>query len=323
MARYCFYCGRQLQENERCNCRDRQRSGSGYDPAFHQRPASESTANTRAQSQKQAQTTKKQTTGSWRDRFRRKTKSPRSGPSLLERLRQVAQRPTGRPNSRPRSAPRFHWRTILQWLLSMFTTPRQFSADLLRTKSTRKLVLTILAEGTAVGFMLYSLARSSNLALLLRFTLSVGNQAVSFLDLFISGFLFAVVFYLAKSGLLVLFSRTSARIRMSYRQALTLQIPGTIYAIFFILLSMLATLGSGFQAIALLIVSLVVRAIIDLITWSDSSRVNENQAIVLIAFVYLILLLGVAVVAEIILPGISRFSADGSESIIRVLRTLT
>ena len=201
--------------------------------------------------------------------------------------------------------------------------PRDFARDLMQKKRNSTLYAAIAAEAALMGFLAYFLARTSNFAAVIRFSLSVGNQTIRFWELFIAGVMFSLTFFFLKSLLFMLLARTGPRLRLTYKQAMYMQVPGTFYAIFFILMSMLATVGSGFQALALLLVSSVARAIIDLITWRDSTKITENQAIVLIVFTYLILLLIGGVVIDILFPGISRFAADGPAGAIGLIRNIS
>lgn len=205
----------------------------------------------------------------------------------------------------------------------MLSAPRDFSRDLLQRKRNSTLTAVIAVEAAFTGILVYFLARTSNFAAVIRFSLSVGNQSIRFWELFIAGAMFSLTFFFLKALLFMLLARTGARLRLTYKQSMYLQVPGTFYTIFFLLLSMLATVGSGFQALSLLVLASIARAIIDLITWRDSTKITENQAVILTVFTYLILLLTGGVVVDILFPGISRFAADGLAGTIGWIRNIS
>lgn len=344
MQRYCFYCGRELLENERCHCRERKQSGSGFDPSFHPVNRTQDSTDQKTQT-KQSSNKTNPTQNKNRTSTQDKNRSGNPKRSLKNRFRafythaqnaRASRRPGGRSGTSNRSKTQgfrpnygktsagpnepITLRSLGYWALRMLGSPREFSREVLQSRSRLALILAIVQESLFMGILFSLIVRRTSLATLMRF--SLGSETLSIWPVFVGGVLFSMSFFFLKSFLAKLFAQTGARLRLSFRQAMYLQVPGTYYSIFFILLAMLASVGSGFQAITLLIAAAIMRGIIDFITWRDAGKINENQGIILIAFTYIILLLIVALLADTFFPGISQFQTDGMSSAIQGMRTI-
>lgn len=297
MARYCFYCGRELTTGEKCNCRTTG-SGSHGDGKTHTADTAGSGSSTSGQQTAgsgsgTARATAKKT--SFFKRIFNPINPFASGPSA----RSSASRPNQRPKAqkaRPASQPRQPV-TVRSVLLGL----QQFGAYLVRPadsvrsslqKINRRFVLLILLLQSICGglFLLVAASRPMVRALL-ALSNATASGSINFangLFLFIQGFGIAITAVLLLALLYHLSLKYLYRHPVSFQDLLAVLSPATLYFTVFLLASLLTLSSSVFSALMLVVTGFAISAIAQYLAVREVGGTDDNRSFVLVTFVMLI-----------------------------------
>lgn len=294
MARYCFYCGRELTTGEKCNCRS---PGSGSHAAGKSQEA-EKTGNTTKNGKTKSSGGRPKSAARKESFFKRifnpinpfatgKTERPSAG-----RQRQQARPQKARPVAQPRQP-------ITAG--SVFLGLQQFAAYLTRPadsvrsslqKTNRRFVVIILAlQGFCGGLFLLVAASRPMVRALLSLSNATATGAINFangLFLFIQGFGVAIVATLLLALLYNLTLKFLYRHPVSFQDLLAVLSPATLYSSVFLLAALMTLSSSVFSALMLVVAGFAISAIAQYLAVREVGGTDDNRSFVLVTFVLLI-----------------------------------
>ncbi len=312
MARFCFYCGRELSNGEKCNCRT---TGSPYSQAKASGPqSSEAKAGAGpAASQpngKQAQASKRK--GS----FKRFVQAFNPFSSTGAARQQSSSRPRQPKASRPiyqKTKPKAAGIHLNPQ--SIFLTLRQIGqyiihpADSIRQAQTsgsrHSVLLILLLQGLCGGLFLLTATNQTFLRSLLALNIASASQSYNFLNslfIFLQGFGIS----LAASLLLVLIYQLVLRYlfrqSVGFLQILISLSPSCLYFTLFMLAGLLALPASFFSALMMLLAGFAIGAIAQYLALRQMSGFDDNRSFMLITFVMLLYTGALAMLLNLSLP---------------------
>lgn len=341
MARYCFYCGRQLNSGEKCGCRStgngappQQASSSQAGQAPHdQTRQKEDTPSSRQRKETPpaADPAKKAETGD-KNRTARPTSTSRSSArkeSWFSRLITAfnpwattqsgsASKPgkNARPGSGSGSAAwrkqnrplRLDRHVLLSGLRAAgnyFVHPADQVSQSVRAENRLASVLILALYGITGGLFLNMATQQTHLKVLfsLNTASAVGRRSVAtFLFLFIQGF----GINLAASLLLVLIYHLSLRYLFhrptGYVRLLHSLCPSILYFTVFVLSGLLSLNRSPFTALLMAVAGFAVAAVIQFLTLKQITGMEDNRNLILIGFVMLVFSSILALLFNLSLP---------------------
>lgn len=312
MARYCFYCGRELYTGDKCNCRSSDKaqsttqSGTEYNAGTASAAGSASAAGT-ASDKTTAQSARKSRPkgkkfGSFFQSFNPFATNTGTQQSARSQSRPKAKpvQPRKKPVSRP-AAP-LNMQAVLQYV-RRFGLYLARPADSVRTaiqNGSRRSAFGLLALlGICSGLFLLTAAHriSSILPLFV-----VSNSLIDSILMFAQGFIIAVGASLLLTVLYYLALRYLYRQPVAFFDLLIGFAPSTLYFSIFILLGVLSLAGSIFGALMMLAVGAVVAVIAQYLALSKVSGFDDNRNFILITFVMMIYTSVLAMLLNLTLP---------------------
>ena len=304
MARYCFYCGRELTSGEKCDCRTTGSHSGGTSDTADRAGTDTATAGRKttgpASKSKKAGSTKSQPkSSSEREPFFKRIFNPinpfasgQSGRSSSSRPKQQQRPQKARPAAQPRQ-PITARNVLLE--LQQFVTYLTHPADSVRSalqKTSRRFVLIILVlQGLCGGLFLLVAASRPMVRALLSLSNATASGSVNFANgifLFIQGFGVAVVATLMLALLYLLTLKYLYRHPVPFQDLLAVLSPATLYFTVFLLAALLTLSSSVFSALMLVVAGFAVAAIAQYLAMREVAGTDDNRSFVLVTFVMLI-----------------------------------
>lgn len=282
MARYCFYCGRELKPGEKCDCRQRHSTSTSR---------SGSTENDHKNKGKHAATVSSS------------SKSSRQRPfksiftSFTSRQSQNARKP-GSQGPGPLSRG-------LGIVGSFMTRPVEHIRISARENSTQPIMAFVIFHSLAGGLLLLLAAEQNLLAdfLSLNFvTAQIGNSFLSRLFIFIQG---AGIFLISTLLLVFLYQfvlRYMLKKAIGFTRIFAGLSPANFYSGIFLLFAALLVRGSFFSALMMLAVSLAMHILVQSISLAAVSGLDDNRVFIVIATVLMLFAGIVALMFNMALP---------------------
>ena len=314
MARYCFYCNRELNPGERCYCRvaqaKRAEQSSGTDNATGGQSGTE------AHSQNPPPTGNEQTsrrnTGFKMFRERRQAKQEKQAESRRQRVDIKQENARGREQSKSR----IDWKTVFTSLgrnfLKAITKPTSFIQEA-SYPGLITAVATQAIEAYMIAFILLRILTLSNLGNLIAFDRQGANMPLTLPEqwlVFGKLYLIAILFLLVRIVINNLVLRFIGRTRLSFRESGLLLTPGSIYYCIFLVFGLLLSSGSGIQTLLILVAGYGVRVMIDHIATRMKTGQTEDSMLRVTLVIFLITALVLGSIIGIITPNLSEFRVD-------------
>jgi hypothetical protein len=293
MARYCFYCGRELTSGEKCTCRSGDKA-SASGPSVAGTPTGGPSSGKSASSGTRGQ----HRSGSPIQRFFQAF-NPFSAAGSTQQSARSKPKKAGRPAAgQPKTATRANQQITLQ---SLWQAVRQFGsylshpADSVRTAvksgSRRFTLVVLLLQGICGGFFLLAATSQPLLfsLLMLNFASFTGSIGLTYgISLFVQGFAISIAAGLLMGLLYYLVLRFLYRHPVAYLDLLTSFSPACLYFTLFLLLGALTLSSSFFSAILLLVAGFAVAAIAQYLAISQVAGFDNNRSFILVTFIMLI-----------------------------------
>lgn len=267
MAKTCFYCGKELNQGERCICRN---SSNGPSSGGGSKETGSKTKSSGRASDDSARR-KEQQRQFERDQAKMKK----------EREKREKER------SKPKSPP-FSWK---QFLFRIMSNGSFSSNDPLLRKVGHSFLQSILRPVTAINSFVAIKDRSLSIFYLVLFSVSSGILSLRLLGAgltsFFVGAAMGLFIALILNGLFVLIFRYFAKIRFSFEHMLSsFCVPSVFLSIFFLL----ASTGSktGFSMSMSLITGIVIGALTQFISLKAFTRQSTEQLMVSAIFAYVV-----------------------------------
>lgn len=312
MARYCFYCGRELYTGDKCNCRSSDKDQSTTQSSTENRAGSASAAGSAPASDTSSEKYAKQNASKSRPKGKKSGSFFQSfNPFATNAGTQQSARSQSRPKAKPvpprrkpfsQSAAPLNLQTVLQYV-------RRFGLYLARPADSVRSAVQNGSRRSAIG-LLALLGAFSGL-----FLLTAAHRISSILPLFVvsstfidSLLMFAQGFAIAVGTSLLLTLLYYLALRYLYRQPVAFFdliigfAPSTLYLSIFMLLGILSMAGSIFGALMMLMVGAAVALIAQYLALGKISGFDDNRNIILITFVMMIYTSVLAMLLNLTLP---------------------
>lgn len=328
MARYCFYCGRQLNSGEKCGCRS---AGNGGASAQQARSGPESQPEPeRADASQKGQSARQSSPfgghlkpTNWLKRLitafnpwagtdaasaQRPSGKTAFGTGSSAGRRKSASGPRSSARHRQASPVRFDRHRLLSGLRAAgnyFVHPADQISQSVRAENRLASLLILALNGITGGLFLNMATRQPHLKVLfsLNTATAVGRQTPgTFLFLFIQGF----GINLAASLLLVLIYHLSLRYVFhrptGYMKLLHSLCPSVLYFSVFVLSGLLTLNRSPFTALLMAVAGFAVAAVIQFLSLKQLTGLEDNRSLMLISFVLLVFSSILALMFNLSLP---------------------
>lgn len=332
MARYCFYCQRELKEGERCDCQAAQRAdarreaqrSSDVDKDVN-RPtedsadsSAKSSSNETSEtsdtnnSETRARDTKQEPHTGARERFtsRAREQFNRTKESTSERFRKTSANFDGSKvkSSLGRFAEegRAFFRQIPQMLKDVVTRPENILA-LARRASNQWVIIVFLLEMLVTTLVLSLAYQNSSLGRFLAFSLNqaeqLGGSSPSPFALRI--LIIAASSYLVRLGAYLMALRLNF-VPITLQQALKHAVPGGLYFTLLLFFGIFFNRSSGIQVLFILALAWGLRLLIDEKILREYAKLRHDRILPTLIGIYLLTFLIMALVISLTLPEIGR-----------------
>ncbi|HBP37273.1 MAG TPA: hypothetical protein DD640_00715, partial [Clostridiales bacterium] len=291
MARYCFYCGRELSNNEKCDCRTR-----GAASASSYKAAQESGESSASVTDKAGKAGKANRGNALRRFFQAFNPFSSAEQPKTTRKKPVSHRQTARPTAAGK--PHINFKASLQSIgsgLKRLGTYLILPADGIRSAiqapSHSLTLLILLLQSALGGVFLIILSRQTVLRSLLNLSMtsaSLSGQFSSGLFIFLQGFGISLIAVLLLTLLYQLAMRYLFRTSVSYRRLLSGFSPSFLFYALFMLASTLALPASLFSALLLLFTGFAASALSQYLALRHLTDFDDNRCFILITFVLLL-----------------------------------
>lgn len=346
MGRYCFYCGKQLEPSEACDCRyarenakrrqEESGSSSSSSTSSQSNTTSETTStNTSSNSSAQNTQSSEQDSKASSERVRAYQESKEAHQAKQNKDKKDAKSDDGffkkafsrtktsdnkgsskssqGQNSREKvkAKPTGQASNIWRYIRNIFTSPTQLIADI-SYASWANVIVTNLALVLLYGLVITVFFRNSNIVQLLILRDSTawsGILARQSMNAFIrAGIVFAIV-VLIRTGIAYLLIRFAGRQRVDFTSIWRILLPGTYYEIVSLLITLLFANGTGLQALILIAAAFGVRAVIDLSSVKHHFSISNDRLILFTLTGLTLIYIIAAFSINIVIPSIGNFSA--------------
>ena len=331
MARYCFYCNRELKPGERCDCRQAQAnraaressdSGSSYSAgsdtaaqaaahaSYSQSQTTQDSSDKRARAQekrKRERAEAKQARQADREKAKEERRAQRAHKRSVDYKKRQKQ---SRSDSASQDS-KTSGREALLALVSFITAPTT-AIQTYSTASTRLMIIAFAAESILAGAVTLSIISNSNLGnLLLYRSYGMTGQStwVSRLWFFVGFILLQILFIGIKAGVQWLITRLLNRqLNLSFISNLRMMVPGSVYFTLFVLVAFFFSIGSGLQSAVLILFGYGIRILVDHQALSMETGQPADKSIQQTLLATLITAIVIGSILNLLIPNISSFS---------------
>lgn len=312
MARYCFYCGRELAQGERCNCRDKQ------DPIFNKdfhKTETDSNANNKTSTASGSSTyPESETAGnsknteSFFNRFKTKAEDRKKQARKSAQGYQEYGKP-GQTSGKSKSKLK-QGISIMSFIHALFTRP---SETIRNTKqaSLMRIVITNLIAATIFALLIFVFASASSFArfaFFQRYQVTTSGNIVSLAFVSMLKGFFAYII-LATSRILITYFvlRFIGRQRQKVENISRFFLAGTYYEIIIMLVSLMFISGRGLRAIIMLIAAFAIRSAFDYISLKTNLTLSEDKLLVQFTVIQFVLFVLLSFLINFSVPNFANF----------------
>lgn len=281
MARFCFYCGRELATNEKCNCRTHQ---AGPGPQSTTQPGGQSsTSQTRSDSGQKAYSQTFQGSASQGSAAQQKTRPAWTSWFNQPRARRPASH-ARRPLNKAAAL------AFVQQFLRYLSRPVDTIRQAVQAADAGRLVTLLLSHAALGGVAALLLSQLGTLDLLLQLTVagSADNPALGAIFLTVQGFGLTLVLDL----LLIIVTHVALqyvfRTGYSLVRVATSLTPVFFYNILFMILALFSLSAVPISSLMTLVAGLAVSAIALYLALRQLTNFEENRCFMLAVFILLV-----------------------------------
>lgn len=293
MARYCFYCGRELQRGEKCGCRTTPRDQQEKEQTAGQ-PQQSWTPNKKTQRQKIKPLFWKR----FKQRFARFSQKATQQPKRTSATnsRSTSHRPA--INRQPKSP-------YIRQMLGFLTHPADSINKPDHQIAAATSLMLLLVAGLLCGLFLVAASRQPQLqqfVSLNHVSISGGSKVLAQFFIFLQGFGSGLALFLLPALLYHIILRLSFRYHVSIPVLITRMNPAFFYAELFLLGALLVLPGSIFSSLFMLATGLAASTLAQFLVLRRLTSFDENRCFVLVALISLIFTSIVALLANLAMP---------------------
>lgn len=303
MARYCFYCGRELNPGEKCNCRQHRAKSSAPKSSAHSKKSSSESGHkfTRSHNAPRSASGRR---FSWEQKIRLFFGEFFSRRNRGQKHTHYQQYTTGRNSSGRSAAPASAVARVLKITGSFLTRPaEQIRAS--QADKSQPVLFFVLLHSLSGGLLLLLATEQNRLADFLSLNFVTAQQGTSLLSrififiqgsgLFLASFLLLVLLYQVvlryllrqSAGFLHLFAGLS---------------PACLFSGIFLFFAALLVRSSFFSALLMLTISFVIHILVHSISLPALSGLDDNRLFIMIITVLLLFSGIIALILNLALP---------------------
>lgn len=322
MARYCFYCGRELKEGERCNCRAAAKLAAQKEQASDPKLNEQSQATGSTTREPDATSTQSSSTSAYSDasasaransandagakrKRKRRNKASSAFNGFKEKFSNFNKGGAKRKAQNFGNEAGSFFRQIPRLLRDLVTAPDRI-VELGRTASTQWVFITLILELFIVTLVLALTANHSTLGRFLTFSLNQIEQPMrSGGSLWPRILLIHAVAYGLRL-LLYLLALKLNFISSTVRNAAIQAVPASLYFSFVFFFGIFFIRSSGVQVLFIAMLAWGIRLLIDAKVMKDIAGVRSDRLFLTIMGVYFVMFMGIAMIISLVLPEVTR-----------------
>lgn len=313
MARYCFYCNRELSAGERCSCRVAQAKRAEQSSSAD----NSTTDGFSTESPDRDPPPKNETEATEREspfkRFQNNADARRQTRADKQQQRSTVKQESSKAR---RSKIKFNWRdAFLNLGRNLFRAISKPTAFIQESSYPNIITATVTQaiEAYMLAFSLLRVLTLSNLGNLIAFGRSGANMPLSISErtlAFGKLYLIAILFFLVRVVINNLILRYVGRTRMSLVDTGYLLTPGSIYYCIFLVFGLLLSSGSGIQTLVIIVAGYGVRVIIDHLAIRMKTGQTEDAMLRMTLLIFLVTALVLGSIIGLLTPNLSEFRVD-------------
>ncbi len=314
MARYCFYCNKELQPGQRCDCRYSQKiqatESNGATGTNATAPDDDGTrpdippaADDDAQAKREA-----------RRAARERRKTERNKQKSSDNSRRSKRRTNANTNARRSEFQRAGHRNgvfkqFYTVLLNFFRDPIHAIGH--SNEVSPRLIMALIGfEAVFSGLFVYNAVRLDSIGRFLMFTtfrFDGLDRLFMFTLFFLGGALIALTQYFVRAFTFKATARFWVKQVHTTKEILVTLLPGTVYNLLFLIVGSFTAAGTGIGAVVLLAAGLAIRGMLDFPAWRNLTGQEEGQAILQVAAITLFQCMVFGALMGALLPSITNF----------------
>lgn len=316
MARYCFYCGKELEKGEYCNCRERQ--NRSFKAEYHQENTeeentSDNTQKTTSEEKYKNEQTKEKPSiwksisnrskaffSSFKQKHSTKSKNASTNQNFTD----------GQQFTNTRKATGIGgFFTGVQFFHQLFTKPMKTIQDAKRA-SIRRILITNILSAFVFSLLIFTFVSMSSIArvgYLQQLGLNPENLLSRAIFSMLRGFFAALAVGFIRVLLTYLVLRFIARQKHDFTNLYRIYLPGTYYEIIIMLFSLIFVSGHGLRAIVMLIAAFSLRMVTDFLSLRTNIHLNDDRLLVQFSIIHVFLFIILSFFLNFSVPSIANF----------------
>lgn len=316
MARYCFYCGRELKTGERCSCSTAQQKRAEHASAETTMPKTDPTpsaahatdhANAKQADKQQAKAAKK---AEARARTQARANDRATKQATKTRIKQE------RASGKRQSYNRIQWQERLfafgRSMVQAIRKPTSFIQDASHP-STQTAIVAQVFESILMTLVLIRVMLQSNIGNLIAYgSIEISRKLDGSLRwlFFFRIFLVAIMLLFIRIAICNLITRFVGRQPLKLVDTARLMTPGSIYFSFFLIIGLILSNGSGIQTMLLVMAGYGVKLMIDHFALRMETGLPEDRMIQITLLTFLCTALVFGSVIGALTPNLSDFRVN-------------
>lgn len=304
MAKVCFYCGNEIQNGERCNCRDSKSSANqgssnnSNNTKSNNNSGSNSSSNTGSNSSSNSNSRANAKADAAKEKQNRENER-----KAKERAKEQEKRYRETQRASQKSArPKFNWRNFL---IKIMTSQGFSKSDPLPQKLGYSFLQSFLRPVAAIENFLRQNDFIISIFYAIVFSVACGFVAIKFytfsITMLVQAIFLGLIITVALNGIALLVFRFLAKLKFDIKQILSaFSVPAIFMTIFFMFA---ASGGAGLVSIVISItLGFVAGALLHLISLKALTRQGTEQIVVQVIFIYVIFSAVLGIIINLITP---------------------
>lgn len=321
MGRYCFYCGKELETDERCDClyarknNEQQRDAeTGTNPNSTSQISTDTTY-TNTENMNNTSEDKSQSTKFGRDKF---TAFQESKEEHANRTQKAANKKSKKFNKSETSGNKSQSSFLqsFRFFKNLFTSPTTIVSDS-KTAKLWQLFVAVFIQALLFSLCIFLFVKNSNLSnlIILQDTSNKYNVFNKLsISIFVRAFIFSIFLDILRIIVAWIILKLISNQNFNFSDLWKVFLPGIYYSTIIYLVSLLLVNGTGLQGLVIIVFAANLRLLVDIFSiraWTSFTTDSLIGNTMIIAIIMAIIMsLGV----NFILPNVAHFSVQPGKS---------
>lgn len=320
MGRYCFYCGRKLENDERCNCRYARKNNEQKTESESSQSSStnDSTNNSSKTENTNSTYNSKSESGAKarNSRFNREKYSAfqESKEEHANRKKKTANKKSKIFNKGKKSEDKKHFSFLqpFRFFKNLFTSPTTVISDS-KTAKLWQLFVAVIIQAVLFAFNIFLFVKNSNLSnlIILQDTASRYNGFAKMgMSIFIRAFIFSIILDALRVIIAWIILKLISNQNFNFNDLWKVFLPGIYYSTLIYFISLALINGTGIQGLIIIVFAANLRLLVDIFSiraWTSFTTDSLIGNTMIIAIIMAIIMsLGI----NFILPNVAHFSVQ-------------